>query len=151
MASNETSTAEAEERMSAYLDHELDPESSRDFEEKLASSPGARQELDDLRKLLRLVKELPEVEAPPDFYEKIARKLRRRKLLQGDFWLLVALPFQVLGVLLVLAIAVIYTMIHLDRDPAARLEKDPSAAQIAPETAPEAASEAASGPAAPAP
>ncbi|HRI09228.1 MAG TPA: zf-HC2 domain-containing protein [Nannocystaceae bacterium] len=128
MASNDTSNAEAEERMSAYLDHELDPEESREFEEQLASSPDARKDLDDLRKLLRMVGSLPEVEAPADFYEKIARKIRRRKFLQGEFWLLVALPFQVLGVLLVLAIAVIYTMLHLDRDPAARLEKDPAAA-----------------------
>jgi len=50
MASNDTSNAEAEERMSAYLDHELDPEESREFEEQLASSPDARKDLDDLRK-----------------------------------------------------------------------------------------------------
>jgi len=134
MANNETSNAES--LMSAYLDQELDADESRDFEETLASSPDARRELDELRSLLRLVKDLPEVEAPPDLYEKIARKLRRKKLLRADFWLLVALPFQVLGILMILAVAVIYTMLHLDHDPSARLEKDPAAA-AAPPTASE--------------
>ncbi|MBK8261029.1 MAG: hypothetical protein IPK80_06785 [Nannocystis sp.] len=131
MANNETSTAES--LMSAYLDQELDADESREFEETLASSPDARRELDELRSLLRLVKDLPEVQAPPDLYEKIARKLRRKKLLRADFWLLVALPFQVLGILMILAVAVIYTMLYLDNDPSARLEKDPTAAAAAPE------------------
>ncbi|MCA9637007.1 MAG: zf-HC2 domain-containing protein [Myxococcales bacterium] len=133
MAPSEQSNAE--ELMSAYLDHELDAKESEEFEAMLASSPEAKEELDDLRQMLQLVSTLPEVEAPPDFYDKVARKIRRRKILEGDLPVFVTLPFQVISVIVVLAIAVVYTMIHLDADPAARLEKDPSAKVKAPEEA----------------
>ena len=126
MAPSETSSAE--ELMSAYLDRELDEEESAAFEAQLAASPEAQEELAELQQMLQLVKGLPEVEAPPDFYEKVAKKIRRRKLLEGDLPVFITLPFQVLSVIVVLAIAVVYTMIHLDRDPAAKLEKDPKAA-----------------------
>jgi anti-sigma factor RsiW len=126
MAPSETSSAE--ELMSAYLDRELDEEESAAFEAQLAASPEAQEELAELQQMLQLVKGLPEVEAPADFYEKVAKKIRRRKLLEGDLPVFVTLPFQVLSVIVVLAIAVVYTMIHLDRDPAAKLEKDPKAA-----------------------
>ena len=133
MAPSETSSAE--ELMSAYLDRELDEEESAAFEAQLAASPEAQEELAELQQMLQLVKGLPEVEAPPDFYEKVAKKIRRRKLLEGDLPVFITLPFQVLSVIVVLAIAVVYTMIHLDADPAARLEKDPSAKVKAPEEA----------------
>ncbi|MEZ4379981.1 MAG: zf-HC2 domain-containing protein [Nannocystaceae bacterium] len=131
MAPSETSSAD--ELMSAYLDRELDEEESAAFEAQLAASPEAQEELAELQQMLQLVKGLPEVEAPPDFYEKVAKKIRRRKLLEGDLPVFITLPFQVLSVIVVLAIAVVYTMIHLDRDPAAKLEKDPKAAAAAAE------------------
>lgn len=128
MAEHETDHAEdAEELMSAYLDRELDSASSEAFEKMLEGSPEAQEELAELQAMLKLVSSLPEVEAPPDFYDKVARKIRRRKLLEGELPVFITLPFQVLSVLVVLAIAVVYTMIHLDNDPAAKLERDPSA------------------------
>lgn len=126
MAQSETNSAE--ELMTAYLDHEMDAEESEAFEAMLADSPETQEELSDLRQVLQLVQGLPEVEAPPDFFEKVAKKIRRRKLLDGEIPLFITVSFQVLSVLVVLVIAAVYTMIHLDRDPAAKLEKDPKAA-----------------------
>jgi len=117
----------AEELMSAYLDHEMDAGESEAYEAMLAESPEALEELADLRQVLQLVSSLPEVEAPPDFFEKVAKKIRRRKLLDGEIPLYITVSFQVLSVIVVLVIAAVYTMIHLDRDPAAKLEKDPKA------------------------
>lgn len=110
--------------MSAALDEALDANDAAAFEAMMQADEDAQAEFAGLRDMLKLVKELPEVEAPPDFYENVARKIRRRKLLSGEFWLLVSLPFQVLSVLVVLAIAVIYMMVQLDRDPAAKLERE---------------------------
>ncbi|MEZ4430136.1 MAG: hypothetical protein R3A51_20845 [Nannocystaceae bacterium] len=117
------------ELMSAALDEQLAPEEAAAFEEMLAKDPEAAEEFSQLRDMLALVKNLPEVEAPPDFYEKIARKVRRRRMFQGESFLLISVPFQVLSVLIVMAIAVTYMMLQLDRDPAAKLQRDPSATQ----------------------
>lgn len=122
----EPKTAEAEELMSAYLDEQLAPEEAARVEKMLAESPEAREELSGLQNLLKLVKGLPEVEAPPDFYEKVAKKIRRRRLLRGDNLWLLALPFQVLSVVLILVVAVTYMLLHLDGDPSVQLEKDPT-------------------------
>ena len=129
MAQSETNSAE--ELMTAYLDHEMDEEETEAFEAEFADSPEAQEELADLRQVLQLVQGLPEVEAPPDFFEKVAKKIRRRKLLEGDVPVFITLSFQVLSVMVVLVIAAVYTMIHLERDPAAKLEKDPKAAAAA--------------------
>ncbi len=118
------SDSQAAELMSAALDEALDANDAAAFEAMMQADEDAQAEFAGLRDMLKLVKELPEVEAPPDFYENVARKIRRRKLLSGEFWLLVSLPFQVLSVLVVLAIAVIYMMVQLDRDPAAKLERE---------------------------
>ncbi len=126
MAQSETNSAE--ELMTAYLDHEMDEQESEAFEAMFADSPETQEELSDLRQVLQLVQGLPEVEAPPDFFEKVAKKIRRRKLLDGEIPLFITVSFQVLSVMVVLVIAAVYTMIHLDRDPAAKLEKDPKAA-----------------------
>ena len=125
MAQSETNSAE--ERMTAYLDHEMDDAESEAFEAMLADSPETQEELDELRQVLQLVSSLPKLEAPADFFEKVAKKIRRRKLLSGEIPVFVALSFQVISVIVVLVIAAVYTMIHLDRDPAAKLEKDPKA------------------------
>ena len=71
MAEPETDNAEA--LMSAYLDEELDAEGKSKLEAMLASSPEAQRELSGLQSMLRLVKGLPEEQAPPDFYEKVAK------------------------------------------------------------------------------
>jgi anti-sigma factor RsiW len=125
-------TDNADELMSAYLDEELDAEGKRKLEAMLASSPEAQRELDGLQSLLRLVKNLPEEQAPPDFYEKVAKKIRRRKWLRGEYLIALSLPFQILNVLVILAVAVVYMMLHLDTDAGKRkLERDPTVQKAA--------------------
>jgi len=123
---DEQKPAEAEALMSAYLDQQLAPGEAERVEKLLADNPEAREELSGLQNLLKLVKGLPEVEAPPDFYEKVAKKIRRRRLLRSENLWMLALPFQVLSVVLILVVAVTYMLLHLDADPSGQLEKDPT-------------------------
>ncbi len=123
----EPSPTDDDALMSAYLDQELAPDEAAHVEKLLAESPQAREQLDGLQTMLRLVKALPEVVAPPDFYEKVAKKLRKRRG-RGEFLGLLALPFQVLSVVLILVVAVTYMLLQLDNDPAVKLERDPAAA-----------------------
>ncbi|NJK32310.1 MAG: hypothetical protein HC927_07810 [Deltaproteobacteria bacterium] len=67
------------ELVTDYLDDALEAGEAESFEQMLASSPEAKREVEDLRRMLTLVRELPPVEAPPDFYENVAKKLRRRR------------------------------------------------------------------------
>lgn len=120
----------AEELMTAYLDAEIGAEEESELKELLARSPEAQKELGALQNMLKLVKGLPEVQAPPDFYEKVAKKIRRRKWLRGEYLIALALPFQILSVLVILLVAAIYMMLHLDSDAGRRkLERDPTVQQ----------------------
>lgn len=105
------------ELITAYLDAELPAEEAAAFEERLASDPQARSELEQLRKVMSLVSSLPEVEAPPDFYEKVARRVRRRQLFTETNWGLVSLPFQVLSIIVILTVAALYMMAQLEQQP----------------------------------
>ena len=122
----EQSPTEADALMSAYLDEELAPEEAAKVEKLLAESPEARAELSGLQNMLKLVKSLPEVVAPPDFYEKVARKIRRRRVFSMEVLWMLILPFQVLSVVLILVVAATYMLLHLDNDPSVKLEKDPT-------------------------
>ena len=135
MAKPETDNAEA--LMSAYLDEELDAEGKSKLEAMLASSPEAQRELSGLQSMLRLVKGLPEEQAPPDFYEKVAKKIRRRRWLRGDYLIALSLPFQIINVLVILAVAVVYMMLPLDGALAGRkLERDPTVQKAKPPAPP---------------
>jgi anti-sigma factor RsiW len=106
------------ERMTAYLDAELPADEAAAFEAQLAEDPEARSEIEQLRKVMSLVQSLPEVQAPPDFAEKVARRVRRRLLLGSDAaWSLVSLPFQVLSIVVILTVAGIYMMAQLEQQP----------------------------------
>jgi anti-sigma factor RsiW len=117
------------ELMTAYLDHELEGQDAEQFEKLLEESPEARREIEDLQKILTIVRDLPEVEAPPDFYENVAKKLRRRRGGAEGVLSVMALPFQVLSIFVVMVIAATYLMIEIDRENA-KIEKDPSAAKV---------------------
>lgn len=120
-------THNAEELMSDFLDKQLDEAGEAELKEMLARSPEAEEELGALQNMLKLVKNLPEVQAPPDFYEKVAKKIRRRKWLSSDYLIALSLPFQILNVLVILAVAVVYMMLHLDGDAGrGKLERDPT-------------------------
>lgn len=116
------------EQMTAYLDAELDTAQAAEFERFLDESPEAREELEDLRKVMQLVGSLGDVEAPPDFTERVVRKIRRRQLVERDGGLLglVTLPFQVICIVVILVVAALNLMAQLDATPQA-LERDPDA------------------------
>jgi anti-sigma factor RsiW len=116
------------ELMTAYLDDALEAGEAESFEKYLQDSPEARQEVESLQKILSIVRELPDVEAPPDFYEKLAKKLRRRRANDEGAIGLVPLPIQVLSILIVMMIAATYLMLEIERE-SAQIEKDPSAAE----------------------
>jgi anti-sigma factor RsiW len=129
MSTNDKSNAA--ELMSAYVDGELDPTQAAEFESYIAQSPEAQKQLEELQKLVRLVGGLPPVEAPPDFYDKVARRLRRRQIFKRDDFALnlISLPFQVLSILVILAVATLYMLAELERQPNTGLERDPAAQQ----------------------
>jgi anti-sigma factor RsiW len=116
------------ELMTAYLDDALEAEDAKSFEKLLDESPEARREFEDLQKVLSIVRDLPELEAPPDFYEQVAKKLRRRRADGEGSMSVISLPFQVISVFVIMVIAATYLMIEIDRENA-QIEKDPSAAK----------------------
>ncbi len=113
------------ELMTAYLDDELDEAQAEHVRSLLESSPEVAEEMDGLQTLLAVVATLPEVAAPPDFYEGVDRKLRRRKLWSGESLAsgLVSMPFQVVSIIVIIAVAAAYMLLQLDADQV-RIEKD---------------------------
>jgi anti-sigma factor RsiW len=106
------------EQMTAYLDAELSDDEAAAFEARLADDPEARAEVEQLRRVMSLVQSLPEVQAPPDFAEKVARRVRRRMALGADStWSLLAVPFQVLSIVVILTVAGLYMMAQLEQQP----------------------------------
>lgn len=78
------------ELLDAYLDDELTVAEQRSVDELLASSAEARAELEDIRRVRSLVRDLPEVDAPFGFYERMVRperssagKARKRRRAPG--------------------------------------------------------------------
>ncbi|MEM9453385.1 MAG: zf-HC2 domain-containing protein [Myxococcota bacterium] len=112
------------ELITAYLDAELPEEDAAAFEAQLAEDPEAMSEVEQLRKVMSLVSSLPEVQAPPDFYEKVSRRIRRRQLFASEgVWTLVSLPFQVLSIIIILTVAALNMMAQLEQQPQ-KLERE---------------------------
>jgi hypothetical protein len=105
-----------DERMAAYVDGDLDAAEREALESELGDEGLA--EVAGLRKMLDLVR----------------RRMRRRRRDDAG-WLggLVALPFQVLSIVIILAVATIFLMTELDRE-RATIERDPDAATPVEET-----------------
>jgi anti-sigma factor RsiW len=123
------------ELMTAYLDDALERGEAESFEKLLEEEPETRKEIEDLQRILSIVRELPEVEAPPDFYENVSKKLRRRRVGNDAVMSLISLPFQVLSIMVIMVIAATYLMSEIEREDA-QLEKDPSAAKAQDQAAP---------------
>jgi anti-sigma factor RsiW len=117
------------ELMTAYLDDALEAGEAESLEKLLEESPEARREFEDLQRVLSIVRDLPEVEAPPDFYENVAKKLRRRRGEGEGVMSVFSLPFQVISVFVLMVIAASYLMMEIERENA-KIEKDPSAAKL---------------------
>jgi anti-sigma factor RsiW len=112
------------ELMTAYLDDELSDDEAAAFEAQLADDPAARSEVEQLRRVMALVQSLPEIHAPPDFAEKVARRVRRRMVFGAEStWSLLSLPFQVLSIIVILTVAGLYMMAQLEQQPTA-LERE---------------------------
>ena len=118
----------AQDLMSAYLDEQLDADEAAAFESYLAERPEAREELDELKKVMALVSDLPPVEASPEFFDDLSKKLRRRQAAEPDGarLALISLPFQVLSILVILTVAALYMMAQLDQEPQGAVERDPA-------------------------
>lgn len=69
-----------EEQLSAYVDGELTADERSKVEAALAESPEARQRLEELRQVSRLVGTLPRGEAPEDLHEALFARLEREQL-----------------------------------------------------------------------
>ncbi len=112
------------ELMTDYLDDALEGGEAESFAKLLADSPEAAREAEELKRMLSLVRELPPVEAPPDFYEKLAKKLRKRRGegLPGTGFVL---PLQVISIIVIMMVAATYLMLEFEREDA-KVEKDPT-------------------------
>ena len=120
------------ELMSAYLDAELDPAATEEFERFLADSPEAQEQLADMRKLLHLMGGLASVQAPAGFAEKVGRKIRRQEAFSNDAGLmgLVTVPFQVISVIVILTVAAMYMLAQLDEKPRGVERVEPTEAEL---------------------
>lgn len=63
--------------LSALLDGELDAETEAQVRSEVAASPEAQEELADLSRVRALVRDLPAVEPPFGFYERMLRPAKR--------------------------------------------------------------------------
>ena len=118
--------------MTDYLDGALEGEEAESFAKLLAASPEAAREAEALERMLSLVRELPAVEAPPDFYEKVAKKIRRRRMTGPGAAGLVAIPLQVISILVIMVIAATYLMLEIEHEDT-KIEKDPTAKPAKPD------------------
>ena len=123
--------AKATGRISAYLDGELSEDESHDFEAHLEDEPEVAEHFNQMKRLLGALGSLPEVEAPPDFYDQVRKKLRRSKADEDSIWgSSIMLPFQVLSIVVILAAAAIFLMTELDRENKVDKEALEKAAQV---------------------
>lgn len=132
MAASEQSLAQ--EMMSAAIDHQLSASEAAEFAELLANSPEINAEYHDLKRVIELVGTLPTMEVSSDFYEKLARKMRRRRIRTYVQPSWISLSLQVLSILVVLMVAAIYLFLQIERDPKTTLERPPSMQENSPST-----------------
>ena len=72
------------ELLSAYLDGELTADEQAEAERLLASSPAARQLLDELRALSATLQSLPQQKLGEDLSRQVLRVAERRMLTEGE-------------------------------------------------------------------
>ncbi|MBF0509220.1 MAG: zf-HC2 domain-containing protein [Deltaproteobacteria bacterium] len=67
------------EKISAYLDHELDSESSRQMAHHIGQCDDCREVFQDFQKIDTTVRELPKIELAPDFARQLGRMVEAKK------------------------------------------------------------------------
>lgn len=103
--------------VSAYLDDELDASGRARVEAWMAASPEARREVEQMKRVLSLVRGLPDVKAPEGFADRVERRFRRERAFgEGFAGTVLGVPLQVFAILVLLAIAAIQLSIAVDRD-----------------------------------
>lgn len=100
--------------LSAYVDGELSPSQRTDIETHVASCPGCRQKLAELKRLVAGVAELPKLQPAPRFLAEVRRKIAEgrepaesnswRDYLFRPFWLKV--PLEAVAVIVIAMFAV---------------------------------------------
>lgn len=68
---------EVQDLLSAYLDCMLDPSEKESADRHLEGCPACRSELDDLKMVVGLVRDLPLVDPPPEFGQGLRRRLEQ--------------------------------------------------------------------------
>jgi hypothetical protein len=102
---------EIESRLPAYLEHLLSPEEKETIEGHFASCPRCSRVCEDIRKTQGLVQDLPEVEPPPFFEQRIMSGVReeaaqKQGILRKLFYpLYIKIPIQAFATLLVAVMA----------------------------------------------
>src|SRR3990170_371525 len=76
---NKRSKTELSERLSAYLDHELDELQARAVEELAARDPEVMRELEELRAIKTLLSSKKSIPASIGFWTRLSAELQRRK------------------------------------------------------------------------
>jgi hypothetical protein len=103
---------EIENRLPAYLENLLTPEQKMSIEGHLAACPRCRRACGDLRQAERIVQDLPEVEPPPFFEQRIMARVRQEGTHKGGilrklfYPLYIKVPIQAFATLLIAVMAV---------------------------------------------
>jgi hypothetical protein len=66
---------DARENICAYIDNELDADERRSFDEHIRDCMDCRRELEEMKRIIRLCNELPQLELPPGFKAELHEKL----------------------------------------------------------------------------
>ena len=127
MAVSNKSLAQA--MMSAAIDNQLSKQESAQFAELLVKSPEINAEYNDFKRVIQLVSNLPTMEVSNDFYEKLTRKMRRKRTIVDSQPSLLSLSLQVLSILVMLMVAAIYVSLQIERDPKVILEQAPKTSE----------------------
>ncbi len=73
---------QARAKISAYMDHELDAESSRQLELHLHQCVECREALDDFQEIDDMVRVLPRIEPEPDFARQLVMMVRENATME---------------------------------------------------------------------
>ncbi|MCB9640180.1 MAG: hypothetical protein H6727_14895 [Myxococcales bacterium] len=125
--------AETEEMLSRYLEEDLDADERAAVEVLLEERPEVRAELESLRQTLSLMQRMPTIEAPPDFVQKVKRKVRRQKRIRVDQQHQFRMPYEILGVIVVILMFVLYMLVQQHGGDA---KKNPTPSPKAPSSRP---------------
>jgi anti-sigma factor RsiW len=119
-----------QEKLSAFLEGVLSPDEKRRVREHLASCRHCSEALEDLKKVVHLVRSLEEVEPPPWFTQKVMSRVRegaegkKRALIARLFYpLQVKVPIQALASVLIVVLAL---YVYRSVEPEVKFAKAPS-------------------------